>query len=284
MEISDFVQGVVCRATPEKGAATRRFLQNFTWLVSNKNIAPPDPQKRIRWKNLRGGLGVRDFWDAVHAMVQASRKIENGETLLFKTCSDLPEVAIGCLGGMYGLGFRNALVRAFSDICPEVLLNVDPEKRLEDLRVRLKGSFHDEVVSYIEQLCISIRKEKNKVCAGVLNHFTNHFMKTLDDDSSHEKSSATIEEVVECMKKYPNEARQYLKVCRGRNVDIDIHIDDTQTSISLNLEKPVNAVHLNGLLRRVVSGIKVNETSVIEILAKGLAYAEHLWENAERIV
>lgn len=307
MNFWNFITAIVVR-TKERDARDvwiiSSFVRSWTKLASLGNNVVDIGTDRTKWvarlesaypsthlkqtllilKKSRGGLGARDFFDACHVMIRNARNYNNGEFVLFEACSCIRTTVACTIGGMYGDGLVRAITMGLTNICPEVLSTHETTDRFLEFKTRLMGSLEDDIHAYARQICIGLRKEKNTLCAGIINHFSNTYHLNYPV-----VMSATEQDVVSFLMKYKERARAYLKECNGPNVPIDVKIDDDVSCVSLSLRSGVKGQQqhsVNDVVRSVNIGAPtIEETdTVVDVLGKGFARAEWLWENGKRIL
>lgn len=305
MDFWHFVTAIVVR-TKEKDHKDVQmvcaFLESWTTLASLGNNVVRLGPARAAWRHdlqnahpskqqfgrtvailekSRGGIGARDVFDACHVMVRNARAYPGGDLLLFRACACLPTVVSCTLGGSYGAGVVHAFVSGMSNVCPEVLSTHQIHDRFKEFADRVRGSVADEVRAYTKQICMGIRRDNGALCAGIINHFGKaHGIPTNDI------RSATEGEVVAFLSRHPAEAKAYLTQCSGAAVPIQVDVDDDVSCVSLSLSQSVPpGTNVAGVVHSANGATSSHlETNPVNVLGKGLANAEFLWENCGRSV
>lgn len=305
MDFWHFVTAIIVR-TKEKDQKdvhmVRSFVEAWTTLASLGNNVVGLGPNRAAWRHelenahpskqqfgrnvailakSRGGIGARDVFDACHVMVRNARAYPGGDLLLFRACACLPTVVSCTLGGSYGTGVVHAFVRGMSNVCPEVLSTHMIQDRFKEFNIRVLGSVADEIRAYTKQICMGIRRDNSALCAGIINHFGKaHGLSTNDI------RSATEEEVVAFLSRHPAEAKAYLAQCSGAAVPIQVDVDDDVSCVSLSLSNSVPpGTNVAGVVHAANGAAATSspaETNPVNVLGKGLAKAEFLWENCSR--
>ena len=174
-------------------------------IVAWQRNANPEMLRNI-WTKTCGGVGARDIWDVTRVLMDKPCSQH-----LFVIVACLPALASVVIGGNYGTSVAVALSQGLRKHLPSAMVSAGDLERVaaEYIFAGANVSVREMCRRYILQLSLGVSMERPTLMAGVLNHF----LEWCGEVSNRE--SATAEDVVLAMEKYPLRARKYLKECDG---------------------------------------------------------------------
>ena len=230
------------------------------------NVPSVDLLRKI-WTSTVGGFGARDIWDLTRAL--SDRPVSSD---LFIVAACLPAIASVALGGSYGASVAMALSSGLRKHLPSALVSAGDLRTAADSHV--SSSVVEEPVSeicrrYLLQLAFGVTMPREKLYAGVLNHFLNWCGEHSDTNT------ATADQVIEEMEKHSVLARKYLNACDGTST-INVHRGPNK-----DVESVVTTMRLgNGVSKQQKQKQVVMMDGGVHAVFR---YAEDRWEAGIRV-